>query len=105
MAVNKGDEPDIIVLNVNPRPMSYIEIKVGVDGERVALLDRLSLEVIRHIRVIDNDSKKLILPGKYGGTPSLMCILIDDQLEKMPGIKDGVIPEVIDGISFDISLK
>lgn len=92
--------PNIIKLPLNPLPVSFLEIDLDQNAERLQIFNRLNGNLISHKRTLGN---KLIffLPLKYSLESTLMCVMLDDSEEYNAAILDNVKPIMVNLVDFD----
>lgn len=92
--------PNIIKLPLNPLPVSFLEVDLDLNAERLQIFNRLNGNLISHKRTVGN-KLTFFLPLKYSLESILMCVMLDDNAEFNAAILDNVKPMLVDLVSFD----
>jgi hypothetical protein len=92
--------PNIIILQLPPTLVSFLEINADPAAERLQILNRLNGELVAHRRV-NSGNTQVFLPLDYSSSSTLMCVMLDDNSEFNAAIVDNVQPILVDLIKFD----
>ncbi|MEL4429816.1 hypothetical protein [Shewanella mangrovisoli] len=76
-------------------PQAMLTVDIDPDAERLIVMDRMSLEVLRNHYT---DITKIIVPMRFATSNNLVVGIVDDNGEYNCKFLDGVQAEIIDGL-------